>query len=160
MPVRNSSRAADGPIFGRTNGEITAGRMPSFVSVKPNTAFSSATAMSQMAASPAPPPSAAPWMRPITAAGSVSRAANISAMRVASRDVLLVRIADHPRHPLGIRAGAEDLARAAEHDHPQRRILRAPPRPGGQLGDDFVVEGVADVRPVQREVLDRAVAHG
>ncbi len=35
MPVRNSSRAADTPIFGSTNGEIIAGRMPSFVSVNP-----------------------------------------------------------------------------------------------------------------------------
>src|SRR5262245_41071562 len=60
IPVRNSSRAADGPIFGRTYGEITAGRMPSLVSVNPNTAASSAIAMSQMAARPAPPPSAAP----------------------------------------------------------------------------------------------------
>ena len=84
MPVRNSSRAADGPIFGSTYGEITAGRMPSLVSVNPKTALSSATTMSQMAARPAPPPSAAPWMRPITAAGSVSRASNISAIRRAS----------------------------------------------------------------------------
>ena len=35
-PVRNSSRAADWPIFASTNGEMTAGRMPSFTSVNPN----------------------------------------------------------------------------------------------------------------------------
>ncbi len=40
--------------------------------------------MSHTAVRPAPPPSAAPWIRPTTAAGSVSSAANISAMRVAS----------------------------------------------------------------------------
>ena len=65
MPVRNSSRAAERPIFASAYGEITAGRMPSFTSVNPNTALSSATTMSQTAASPAPPPSAAPWTRPI-----------------------------------------------------------------------------------------------
>ena len=37
-PVRNSSRAADRPIFASANGEITAGRMPSFASVNPNSA--------------------------------------------------------------------------------------------------------------------------
>ena len=57
-----------------TYGEITAGRMPSFTSVKPNTASSAATTMSQTAARPTPPPSAAPWMRPITGIGSVSSA--------------------------------------------------------------------------------------
>ena len=60
MPVRNSSRAADAPIFASTYGETTAGRMPSFTSVKPKSVRSSATTMSQMAARPAPPPSAAP----------------------------------------------------------------------------------------------------
>ena len=38
MPVRNNSRAADGPILGSTYGEMTAGRIPSLVSVKPKTA--------------------------------------------------------------------------------------------------------------------------
>ena len=35
-PVRNSSRAADAPIFATAKGEITAGRIPSFTSVNPN----------------------------------------------------------------------------------------------------------------------------
>ena len=39
-PVRNSARAFDGPIFARTKGEMTAGMMPSFISVKPKSASS------------------------------------------------------------------------------------------------------------------------
>ena len=77
MPVRNSSRAAERPIFASANGEITAGRIPSFVSVKPNTVSSAATTMSQTAARPAPPPMAAPWTRPTTGTGSSSNARNI-----------------------------------------------------------------------------------
>ena len=46
-PVRKSARACDAPIFESTNGEITAGMMPSFTSVKPNIASSAAIAMSQ-----------------------------------------------------------------------------------------------------------------
>ncbi len=84
-PVRNSSRAADVPIFATTKGEITAGRMPSLASVKPNCAVSVATTMSQTAARPAPPPRAAPWMRPISGIGSVSSAWNIAAIALASR---------------------------------------------------------------------------
>src|SRR5204862_25494 len=79
MPVRNSSRAADAPIFWSTYGEIIAGRMPSLVSVKPKIASGSVTTMSHTAASPEPPPSAAPWMRPITIAGTVLIARNIAA---------------------------------------------------------------------------------
>ena len=60
LPVRNSSRAAEAPIFCSTYGEIIAGRIPSLVSVKPKIAASSATTMSHTAASPEPPPSAAP----------------------------------------------------------------------------------------------------
>src|SRR5688572_30148430 len=85
MPVRNSSRAAEVPIFCSTYGEIIAGRIPSLVSVNPNTAPSSATTMSQTAARPDPPPSAAPWMRPMMTAGTVSMARNISAPARASR---------------------------------------------------------------------------
>ena len=44
--VRNSSRAAEIPIFCTANGEITAGRIPSFASVNPNVASSAATTMS------------------------------------------------------------------------------------------------------------------
>ena len=60
QPVMNSSRAADWPILATTYGAMTAGISPSFTSVKPNIASSDATAMSATAASPAPPPSAAP----------------------------------------------------------------------------------------------------
>ncbi len=84
-PVRNSSRAAERPILARANGEMTAGTIPSFVSVKPNSASSSATTISQTAARPAPPPSAAPCTRPMTGTGSESMAPNIRDIAVASR---------------------------------------------------------------------------
>jgi hypothetical protein len=83
--VRNSSRAADRPTFANAYGEITAGRIPSFTSVKPKIASSSQTTMSQTAARPAPPPSAAPWMRPMSGTGRVSSAENIRAIARASR---------------------------------------------------------------------------
>ena len=49
-----------GPILASTNGEMTAGTMPSFVSGKAKTASSPAIATSQQATSPTAPPSAAP----------------------------------------------------------------------------------------------------
>src|SRR4029453_2771420 len=64
---------------------ITAGRIPSFASVKPKTALSAATTMSQTAARPAPPPSAAPWTRPTSGTGSMSSARNIADIARASR---------------------------------------------------------------------------
>jgi len=57
---------------------------PEFFPVNPNTADSSATTMSHTAARPEPPPSAAPWMRPITIAGTVLMARNMLAPAVAS----------------------------------------------------------------------------
>ena len=62
-----------------------AGKIPNLVSVNPKTAVLSLTTMSQTAARPEPPPSAAPWMRPMTMAGTVLIAWNISAPAVASR---------------------------------------------------------------------------
>ena len=99
MPVRNSSRAAETPIFGSTNGEIIAGRMPSLVSVKPKIVDSSATTMSQTAARPEPPPSAAPWMRPMTAQGSALIARNMPAAASRVAHVVVVAVAGHLRHP-------------------------------------------------------------
>ena len=110
--------------------------------------------MSHTAARPEPPPSAAPWMRPITIAGiGVDREKHLRAgARVAH--VVVVRVAGHLRHPRGVGAGAEHLAGAGEHDDAQRRILVRALRPRGELGDDVLVERVADVGPVQRDALD------
>src|SRR5581483_10347232 len=84
-PVRNSRRACDGPIFASANGEMTAGMIPSFVSVKPKTVSRSATTASATAQSPAPPPSAAPWTRAMTGFGQRSIARNMSDIASASR---------------------------------------------------------------------------
>jgi hypothetical protein len=59
--------------------------MPSLASVKPKIALSAATTMSHTDASPAPPPSAAPWTRPTSGTGSASSARNIADTARASR---------------------------------------------------------------------------
>ncbi len=84
-PVLNRARACDSPIFGSTNVLITAGTMPSFVSVKPNVASVVAITTSATAHSPIPPPRAAPWTRAMTGTGQASIASNIACMAVASR---------------------------------------------------------------------------
>ena len=66
-----------GPIFASANGEITAGTIPSFTSEKAKTASTAATAMSEHAISPQPPPSAWPWTRATTGAGQRSIASSI-----------------------------------------------------------------------------------
>jgi len=58
-----------GSEFAAILGEITAGASPSFTSLKQKTAVSTATARSQTAVRPEPPPKACPWMRPITGFG-------------------------------------------------------------------------------------------
>ena len=72
------------PIFAITNGEMTAGRIPSRVSVNPNRAPDSAITRSPTAHRPIPPPSAAPWTRAMTGTGQVSMASNMSAIAIAS----------------------------------------------------------------------------
>ena len=67
-----------------TNGEMTAGRMPSRVSVKPKRVPDSAITRSDTAHSPMPPPSAAPWTLAMTGTGHVSIASNMSAIAIAS----------------------------------------------------------------------------
>ena len=57
-PVRKSRRAAAVPMRGKTNGEITAGTIPSLTSEKPKTASGAAIAMSVQQISPEPPPRA------------------------------------------------------------------------------------------------------
>src|SRR6185437_15494014 len=76
-PVRKKRRAAAVPILGKTNGEITAGTIPSLTSEKPKTASGAATAMSVQQTSPEPPPSAYPCTRPTTGAGQESIASSI-----------------------------------------------------------------------------------
>ena len=54
--VTKSARAWLCPILRSTNGEMTAGEIPSRASVKPNRVSGAAIAMSQTAARPDPPP--------------------------------------------------------------------------------------------------------
>ena len=76
-PVRKKRRAAVVPIRGKTNGEITAGTIPSLTSEKPKTASGAAIATSVQHTSPEPPPSAYPWTRATTGAGQESIASSI-----------------------------------------------------------------------------------
>ena len=102
-PVRNSSRAADGPTFATTNGEMTAGTMPSRTSVNPNDASRAAMTMSHTAARPDPPPRAAPCTQPTSGNGSVSSRLYIRASASASRRfsalVYSAVLAIHERSP-------------------------------------------------------------
>ena len=72
-----------------------------------NTVSSSAMAMSQTALSPAPPPMAAPCMRPISGTGSSSSARNIAEAALASRMFSVSEAA--VRHPRRVRSGTEDF---------------------------------------------------
>ncbi len=72
------------PILAITNGEITAGRIPSRVSVNPKRVPDSAMTRSLTAHRPVPPPRTEPWTRAITGTGQVSIASNISAIAIAS----------------------------------------------------------------------------
>ena len=67
-----------------TNGEMTAGASPSRTSVSAKLAASLATAMSQQATRPTPPPRAAPWMRPTIGLGHASMASKKPAIFMAS----------------------------------------------------------------------------
>src|SRR6266850_6868869 len=73
------SRARPGPMRAMTKGEITAGRIPSFTSVKPNCTDSTAIPISHAATRPAPPPNAAPWTRAMTGFGHFAIARYIPA---------------------------------------------------------------------------------
>ena len=157
-PVTNSSRAAETPIFRITNGEITAGTMPSLTSLKPKTASSAATTASQTDTRPTPPAIAAPWTRPTTACGSRSMASSMScSARASARMPLLIELRP-ASHPVEVGPGGKDLARARQHDD-VHRVRRGGRRvcPGPQLRDDAVVEGVAHGGPIEPDALDRPV---
>ena len=81
---RARMRLAD---LGQTNVLITAGMIPSRVSVKPKVVSALAITMSATAHSPIPPPSAAPWTRATTGTGQASMAVNMACMAEASRSL-------------------------------------------------------------------------
>ena len=128
--------------------------MPSFTSVKPKIASSAATTMSQTAARPAPPPSAAPWMRPMTGFGQLSIARNMSLMRSASATFASNAQIERRAHPVDVGAAAEHLALAREHDgadvvgggDSRERLVK--------LRDDLGVERVAHLGARERDAGD------
>ncbi len=72
--------------------------------------------------------------------------------------VLLVSVRHHLRHPRQVRSGAKDFPGARQDDASDRPVGGGRLGPARQLDDDMLVEGVANVRPVQRDVLDASVA--
>ena len=136
------------PIFASANGEITAGTIPSFTSEKANTALSPATAMSAQATSPAPPPRAWPWTRATTGAGQRSIASSMPRRALASATFASKSSSTEPRIQ-STSAPAQKLGPSPARNtaRPCRR-RRTPPR----AGDQRRVEGVAGLRPRQRDL--------
>ena len=80
--------------------------------------------------------------------------------RLGVAEVLLPRVVHRPGHPREVAAGREHGTGAAQDGRADREIGVPRDRPAGEFVDHLLVEGVADVRPVEREVLDGAVAAG
>ena len=80
-PVTNKTRAWVSPILRITYGEMTAGAMPSFTSLKARRALSAAMTMSQTAIKPTPPPIAVPLTRATTGQGKLLMVSKRSARR-------------------------------------------------------------------------------
>ena len=71
--------------------------------------------------------------------------------------VLIGRAISEAGHPRQVATRAERRPGTREHGHPNRSVLRGAGGPGRELGDQAVVERIADTRLVEREPLDRAV---
>ena len=159
MPVRNSSRAADGPIFAqherrdhrRQDAELGLGEAEDCASsAHDDVADGGETG----AAAERGAVDAADRRQPAACRSrGTSRAIRA---RVARRSP---RASSRPSAPSSAASAPalNTLPGAGEHDDAQRRDrARRSPAHAGQLGDDVVVERVADVGPVQRQVLDGA----
>ena len=120
--------------------------MPSRTSVVPRSASSAATATSQTATSPAPPPSAAPWMRPTTGFGQRVDPAEHRREGRGVAPVLLGPVRDHPLHPGEVGAGAEGPSLPREDDRPGRAVCGERLERLRQPRDQDVVEGVPQRR--------------
>ena len=156
-PVRNSSRAAERPIFASAYGEITAGRMPSLTSVNAEQrVLGGDDDVADRGEA-----GAAAERRAVDAADERNRQPieRLEHPRHRARvaHVLVARVGDHLRHPRQVRAGAEHLARAREHRHARGAVGRHRRRPRGQLRDQLLVERVAHLRPIERDADDRTV---
>ena len=139
------------PILASTNGEITAGMIPSFTSEKPNDGIvggdgdvgasgESATAAEAVALDPGHDGSGA----------SVDRSEHpVQAERVL--DVLLVAEVDRRALPVDVGAGAEALALTRQDDGP--RVANVG-EGLGQLANELRVEGVSPLGLVDRDSED------
>ena len=130
---------------------MTAGMIPRRTSEKPNTASGHATAMSEAATSPEPPPRAWPCTTQTTGAAHVSIASTIAYRRIASVDVLVEREVDGRPLPFDVGAGAEARPLAGEN-HGTSVSNVAERR--GQLGDQGRVERVPALGPRERDAED------
>src|SRR6185436_6853333 len=68
--------------------------------------------------------------------------------------VLLVAIARHALHPVEIRTGAERRAVPGKDHHADRFVRGNFLEYPGQSFDQFIVESIAQLRPVQRDARD------
>jgi hypothetical protein len=74
--------------------------------------------------------------------------------------VLIFGIRDRLRHPRDVGARAKSLSRTAQHHDAQLPTRRPHPRirgPRCELGDDVLVEGVAHLRPIERQIFNGPV---
>ena len=149
------ARRAAAPIRGSTNGEMTAGMIPSFTSEKPKTA--SVAAMRDVGARDEPGAAAehvAVRARDHRRGAAVDRLDHpVEAERVL--DVLLVRQVDRRALPLDVGARAERRAFAGEHDGARVADVR---ERLGELADQLRVEGVAPLRLRERHAQHCSVA--
>ena len=72
-------------------------------------------------------------------------------------DVFGPRRADHPRHPGEIGSRAEHRTGARQDGYPWPAGFGDEPGPPRQLLDQLLVEGVANLRPIECDVFNRAV---
>ena len=160
-PFKHNSRAAETPILRTTYGEIIAGKIPSVTSVNPKIASSAATTTSQIAARPAPPPSAAPWIAADHRHRHRVERLEHHRRLVRVGEVLFAGVPGHLRHPLDDRrrrrtpgpAPCRTTARIA----PSARTPRAQAVSSRNRG---VVECVSDVGTIEGDGRDRTGADG
>src|SRR5215471_20594032 len=156
-PVMKNSRARPGPTRAITNGEMMAGMIPSFTSVKPNCTDSIATPISHAATSPSPPAE----RRAMDPGDHGLRTLGDGEVHLpygaGVGKVLLVCVLNHALHPVQIGAGAERLTIAGE-DNDAHFITPAEFGEGlGHLPREFIIKCVMDFRAVQNDKSDTLV---
>ena len=111
------------------------GMMPNLTSEVAKTALVEAMAMSQAAARPMPPPSAAPWIRAM---------------------VVVQAVVGGALHPVEVGAGREAFSSSGEDDDADVIVFVEGDAGGGEFGDEDFVEGVVEIGAVHPDRGDRA----